>query len=167
MDEIFIFLWASCICVWYIWNTVWYVLLRIHRINFFHVAFCWYFVSRSRWLFPFLFSSVASTCFYFIISGFKQKNYNENIRQSLSGIQRAFKSTIIHVNNNHNLWWNLHTSRAVSLLSSTKRHAHQDVAVELYSFKPWASQQISHYWDLSRLVATHFPSEETVITRCE
>lgn len=33
----------------------------------------------------------------------KKQNYNENIRQSLSGIQRAFKSTIIHVNNNHNL----------------------------------------------------------------
>ena len=32
----------------------------------------------------------SQACFHFIISGSEQKNYNENIKQLLSGIQRAF-----------------------------------------------------------------------------
>ena len=148
MDEIFIFLWASCICVWYIWNTVWYVLHRKKKT--FSVVF---FLFRDPDdFFPSLFSSFAPTCFYFIISGFKQKkNYNENIRQSLSGIQRAFKSTIIHVNNNHNLWWNLHTSRAVShvvdKMSRTLRTASASHTVSSHKLRQQISAIIEIYRD--------------------
>lgn len=135
MDEIFIFLWASCICVWYIWKAVfWYVLHSdgIARQKSVGCARSPFFSSLHSALFsPEILDdsslSLSQLCFHFIISrldkkkrtsckriaerdGIKNENFNENISGTLSGIQCAFKSIIIHVNNNHNLWWDLHTS---------------------------------------------------------
>lgn len=110
--KIFIFLWASCICVWYIWNTVWYVLHHfIARVEsffsllFFVVAWlirCLFFAGELSLIF--LVVSISLLAAAACANKNRKKNYNENIRRTLSRIQHASEVTIIHSNNNRNLW---------------------------------------------------------------